>query len=232
LGWGYFLDAKLTLPAAAWETISTKKTDEFPTQVGWWGMQDEELERRFVDMFGDASKGTTFAKLVKYFAGQESVGLVTPNGDGAVAIRIIMLLSKDMDTDIARGVSALFEAAKDHGGEGHASLANDGTYVGESGVTVTLAKGKLTRKAIRDCWAYTEELAMQLYGDALEGFEDAPPKKKAAPKKAKKAAPKKAKKAAPKKNKKPVPKKARKPAAKAKASRPSKKARPRRTSPR
>jgi hypothetical protein len=140
MGWGYFLDARLTLPGAAWLEISNKKTDEFSTPVGWWGMKDKELERRFVDMFGDTSKGLTFAKLVKRFAGKESIGVVSPDEDGAVSIRIVQLLSKDMDTDIARGVAALFEAAKGAGGEGHVSLANDGTYVGEDGVTVTLAK--------------------------------------------------------------------------------------------
>jgi hypothetical protein len=177
MGWGYFLDARLTLPGAAWLEISNKKTDDFPTPVGWWGMKDKELERRFVDMFGDTSKGLTFAKLVKLFERKESIGVVMPDEDGAVSIRIVQLLSKDMDTDVARGVAALFEAAKGAGGEGHVSLANDGTYVGEDGVTVTLAKGKLSRKPIKDSWAYTEHLAMELFGD--EDFLDEPPEKAA-----------------------------------------------------
>jgi hypothetical protein len=188
MGWGYFLDARLTLPGAAWLEISNKKTEAFPTPLGWWGLKDKELERRFVDMFGDTSKGLTFAELVKSFAGKESIGVVSPDEDGAVSIRIVRLLSKDMDTDVARGVAALFEAAKGAGGEGHVSLANDGTYVGEDGVTVTLAKGKLSRKAIKDSWAYTEHLAMELFGDEdfLDEAEDEAPKKKAG----KKAAPK------------------------------------------
>ncbi len=216
MGWGYFLDAHLELPTETWSQLAAKKTDEFPTSVGWWAMKDPVLERRFVDMFGDTSKGMTFAKLVKYFAGRESIGTVTTEG-GRATVRIVTLLSKDMDTDIARGVAALFEAARDARGAGHVSLANDGTYVGEDGVTVTLANGKLTRKAIKDSWAHTEQLAREIFGDEVfedegDDDDDAPPKKavtkkaatkKAATKKAatKKAATKKAatKKAAPKK---------------------------------
>ena len=188
MGWGYFLDARLHLPATAWAELAEKKASDFATPVGWWGLKDKELERRFVDMFGDVSKGLTFAELVKHFSGKESIGVVTPDEDHAVAVRIVTLLSKDMDTDIARGVAAMFEAAKAYPADGHVSLANDGTYVGEDGVTVTLAKGKLSRKAIKDSWAYTEHLAMELFGDEdfLDEADAAPPKKKAG----KKAAPK------------------------------------------
>jgi adenylate kinase len=224
MGWGYFLDARLHLPATAWAELSEKKTSDFATPVGWWGMKDKELERRFVDMFGDVSKGWTFGKLVKHFAGKESIGVVTPDEDGAVAVRIVRLLSKDMDTDVARGVAAMFEAAKAYPADGHVSLANDGTYVGENGVTVTLAKGKLTRKAIKDGWAYTEHLAMELFGeDIFEDLEEEMPKKAA--KASKKVA--KASKPAAKASKKVA--KASKPAAKAskkvaKASKPAAKA--------
>ena len=221
MGWGYFLDARLHLPATAWAELAEKKASDFATPVGWWGLKDKELERRFVDMFGDVSKGLTFAELVKHFSGKESIGVVTPDEDHAVAVRIVTLLSKDMDTDIARGVAAMFEAAKAYPADGHVSLANDGTYVGEDGVTVTLAKGKLSRKAIKDSWAYTEHLAMELFGDEdfLDEADAAPPKKKAGKKAAPKAkatkakaakktaAPKKAapKKAAPKKAAKKAP---------------------------
>ena len=200
MSWGYFVDARLHLPATAWAELSKRKTDEFPTPVGWWGMKDAALERRFIDQFGDVSKSWRFGALVKYFAGTESLGTVTPDENGRVTVRIAMLLSKDMDTDVARGVAALFQAAKDRDGEGSVSLANDGTYVGEDGVIVTLAKGKLSRKAIKDAWAHTEQLARELYGEELYEFEDEPPSpqrkktptKKPAKKPAKKAPTKKA----------------------------------------
>ncbi|MBL8935776.1 MAG: hypothetical protein JNM69_14570 [Archangium sp.] len=201
MSWGYFLDATLTLPDTAWKTISKKKADEFPTKVGWWGLKDPELERRFVDMFGDCTKGWPLAKVVKSFARDESIGAVS-SAKGATTIRILELLNKDMDTDVARGVSALFEAAAPLGGAGSVSLVNDGTYSGEDGATVTLVKGKLSRKRLTDCWALAEKLGAQMFGDDeafldeeefLEASEDeARPTPKAAKKKApKKKAPKK-----------------------------------------
>ncbi len=221
MGWGYFLDARLHLPATAWAELSEKKTSDFATPVGWWGMKDKELERRFVDMFGDVSKGLTFGKLVKHFSGKQSIGVVTPDEDHAVAVRIVTLLSKDMDTDVARGVAAMFEAAKAYPADGHVSLANDGTYVGEDGVTVTLAKGKLSRKAIKDSWAYTEHLAMELFGDEefLDEAEEAPTKK-ASKKVAKTASKKVAKKAVAKASKKVAKKASKKVAKKAAAKAP------------
>lgn len=188
MSWGYFLDATLTLPDAGWKAISNKKTDEFPTKVGWWGLKDPELERRFVDMFGDCSKGWSLAKVVKSFARDESIGTVS-SAKGTTTIRIVELLNKDMDTDVARGVSALFEAAAPLGGAGSVSLVNDGTYSGEDGATVTLAKGKLSRKRLKDCWALAEKLGAQMFGDEDEFLEDedeAPPAPKPAKKKAKK----------------------------------------------
>ncbi len=193
MGWGYFLDATLTLPNAAWKTISPKKTDAFPTKVGWWGLKDPELERRFVDMFGDCSKGWSLAKVVKTFGQGESIATIT-SAKGSTTIRIVDLLSKDMDTDLARGVSALFEAAAPLGGEGSVSLVNDGTYVGEDGATVTLSKGKLSRKRLKDSWALAEKLGALMYGDD-EGFlEDLEDEEEPAPKPVKKKAPAKKKK--------------------------------------
>ena len=180
MGWGYFLDATLTLPDAGWKTISKQKTDDFPTKVGWWALKDAQLERRFVDLFGDCSKGLTLAKLVKRFDREHSIGTVS-SAKGSTTIRIVDLLSSDMDTDVARGVAALFEAAAPLGGEGSVSLVNDGTYVGENGVTVTLAKKKWSRKPLKDSWPLAEKLGAAMFGD-----EEAP-----APKPAKKKAKKK-----------------------------------------
>jgi hypothetical protein len=189
MSWGYFLDATLTLPDAAWKTISKQKTDEFPTKVGWWGLEDPELERRFVDMFGDCSKGWPLEKVVKAFGRGNSIATIT-SAKGSTTIRIVELLDKDMDTDIARGVSALFEAAAPLAGEGSVSLVNDGTYVGEDGATVTLAKGKLTRTRLKDSRAMVEKLGALMFGDFLEGLEDEEPP---APKPANKMAPAKTK---------------------------------------
>lgn len=186
MSWGYFLDATLTLPNAAWKSISTKKTDEFPTKVGWWGLKDPELERRFVDMFGDCSKGWSLAKVVKAFGRGNSIATIT-SAKGSTTIRIVELLDKDMDTDLARGVSALFEAAAPLGGEGTVSLVNDGTYVGEDGATVTLSKGKLSRKPLKGSQAIAEKLGALMFGDDEDFLEDleaeeAPAKKKKATK--------------------------------------------------
>lgn len=190
MSWGYFLDATLTLPDAAWKTISKQKTDAFPTKVGWWGLKDAELERRFVDLFGDCSKGWPLAKVVKAFGRGESIATVT-SAKGSTTIRIVDLLSKDMDTDLARGVSALFEAAAPLGGAGSVSLVNDGTYSGEDGATVTLAKGKLSRKRLKDCWELAEKLGALMYGDDEDFLEDLEDDEAPAPKPAKKKAKKK-----------------------------------------
>jgi len=172
VSWGFFLDARLTVPARAWKTLQRERPERFPTPVGWWGLKDRELERRFIDSCGDVSRHLTFGKLVDRFARmQGSKGEVTTRG-ATTTVRVLTVLDRSGDTDLARGIAALFAAAAPLGGQGAVSLINDGTYVGEDGATVTLKAGAWSRERIDDCWELTEPLAAELFGE--EEVEEAP----------------------------------------------------------
>lgn len=167
MSWGFFLEATLTMKAAQWKSLARARPRDFVTPLGWWGFKDRELERRFIDAYGDVSRGLTFAALVKRF-GKNGVGEVKVLG-GVAKVRILTLLDRSGDTDIARGVAALFEAAV--GAEGAVSLVNDGTYSGEDGVTVTRRDGRLVRSRVKDCNTLIDGLGAELFSGMVESEE-------------------------------------------------------------
>lgn len=197
MSWGYFLELDLAVPTEAWTRIEKSTADTWPAEPGFFGLEEKGLEDMFL---GKLFAGWTIGKAFT-LVGRRNVAKATPDGD-ATRVRVVTLLDKGGDTELARPFASLFLAAKAHGGEGRITLVNDGTYSGENGVVLTLADGKVKTERVKNCWEHVERLGAELFGNLAEGGE-APPAKKAAAKKAavKKTATKKppAKKAATKK---------------------------------
>jgi hypothetical protein len=147
MSWGYLLDVRLSLPDDAWARLAGARAGDHPTSPGWWGFREADLAHRFTVNF-DGGRGFddwTFERVIRSFSRPESIGSISSDG-GITSVRVASLLDRSGETYIARSFAALFEAARAAGGSGSVSLINDGTYSGEDGVTVTLAKGKLTKK--------------------------------------------------------------------------------------
>jgi hypothetical protein len=198
MSWGYFLELDLVLSERAWKEIKDAPANNWPAEPGFFGLKEKELERMFLSAdVADWKIGRALEALAK----GEAVATETTD-KGVTRVHVVTLLDKSGETYFARPFASLFLAAKEHAGEGHIALVNDGTYSGEDGVILTLSNGKVKLERIKDCWPHVERLGAAVYGD-LEELEEleAPPKpKKAAPSKktaSKKSAP--SKKTAPKK---------------------------------
>ncbi|MBL8716042.1 MAG: hypothetical protein JNL79_08600 [Myxococcales bacterium] len=176
MSWGYFLELDLTLPTEAWARIQKSTADTWPAEPGFFGLKEKGLEDMFLGkLFAGWTIGKAFA-----LVGRRNITKAVTEGD-VTRLRVVTLLDKSGDTEIARPFASLFLAAQAHGGEGRLTLVNDGTYSGEEGVVLTLAKGKVKTERVKNCWDYVERLGAELFGSFEDG---APPTKKAVTKKA------------------------------------------------
>jgi hypothetical protein len=94
---------------------------------------------------------------------------VVTEQSGVTSVRLIALLDRSGDTEVAKPVAALFDAAAKAGGSGHIQLVNDGSYRGDGGVCVTIDQGKLVRSRLADARPLCKALVSAVYGpmDAL-----------------------------------------------------------------
>lgn len=193
MSWGYFFELDLSLSESAWKQIKDTPASTWPAEPGFFGLKEKALEQMFLS--GEVADWK-IGRAIEALSKGEAVATATTKA-GVTHVRVVTLLDKSGEPYFARPFVSLFLAAKEHGGEGRIALVNDGTYSGESGVTLTLSKGKVKAEAIQDCWPHVERLGAEVYGD-LEELEEPIPKKAPAKKaSAKKAAP--AKKASAKK---------------------------------
>jgi hypothetical protein len=165
MSWGYFVDLKLTMPAAAWKKVSEQKAGASKLAAGWSGLDDAGLEESFGQPF---SEGDTLTKVLKGAAyhGPETVHHVDEH-DGVTSVRICLLLDKST-LELAYPLAALLHAARDTGvAKGALRLVNDGTAPGEDGVEIALVKNKLTKTKVEDQGAIAEEIVGDLYGDLV-----------------------------------------------------------------
>ncbi len=183
MSWGYFFELDLTLSESAWRQIKDTPANEWPAEPGFFGLKEKALEQMFLaPEVADWKIGRALEALSR----GEAVATATSHA-GVTRIRVATLLDKSGETYFARPFASLFLAAKEHGGEGRIALVNDGTYAGESGVILTLSKGKVKAAPIKDCWPHVERLGAEVYGDLEEP--SAPIPKKQAKKKTKDAKP-------------------------------------------
>ncbi|MBK7395297.1 MAG: hypothetical protein IPJ34_03090 [Myxococcales bacterium] len=176
MSWGYFLELDLALPTEAWARIQKSTADTWPAEPGFFGLKEKGLEEMFLGkLFAGWTIGKAFA-----LVGRRNVAKAVSEGD-VTRLRVVTLLDKSGDTELARPFASLFLAAQAHGGEGRLALINDGTYSGEDGVVLTLAKGKVKTERAKNCWEHVERLGAEVFGSFEDG---APAAKKAATKKA------------------------------------------------
>lgn len=160
MSWGFFLDLELAVPTAAWGAVQRTTSAELGSQ--WWGFEEVELEHAF----GKAGfERMPFLQVFGFWIdGVSCVKQVSEDGR-MTTIRLVALLDRSGDTQVAGTVAAMFEAASKVGGEGRIRLVNDGTYVGEDGVEVAILDGRLERSRIDG----SNELAAEL-GAELEAY--------------------------------------------------------------
>lgn len=204
MSWGYFLDLELSVPTQAWKQLQAIEGRALP--AGWWGFAKAELEERFGA--GPAFDAVTFKKVLGWFHdGQSSVKKIEETS-GRTSIRLIALLDRGGDTQVARPIAAAFDAAAKVGGVGRIQLVNDGSYVGEPGVSVTIAEGTLSRERLSRDRGRADGLRAAIYPELnVDAYVSAAPARavdrptaREVPKKDAKKAPKKDAKKAPKKS--------------------------------
>jgi hypothetical protein len=158
MSWGFYADLQLALPTATWKEIGEQRPSETVLTPGWSGLADKALEAEFAKPF---SEKKTFAQLLASpaYKGAQTINTVKRTKD-ATRVRICVLLDKST-LELAYPLVALLHSARE-AGTGALRLVNDGTYGGEGGAVITLAKGKLTSKRVKDCWPLVEELGQAL----------------------------------------------------------------------
>lgn len=172
MSWGYFLDLNLTLPTSEWKRLGKTKTGDHHIAPEWWGLAEAGLAERFTAPDFDR---TTLAQAIATFRREEAIGKVEVAGANT-KIRVCALLDRGGDPGIAKSIAALVDAAKAKA-KGTLRLVNDGSYAGEDGVEITVARGKLSRKAITDCVEYSQKLGTEILGgERAEDDAEAPPK--------------------------------------------------------
>ena len=195
MSWGFFLDLNLTLPTTEWKRIAKTKTRDHGIEARLWGFKDEAY---LGEMFSRNNfENTKIGDAVKSFDRDDSQGTVDSDGD-VTRLRLVQLLDRGGEPDIAKAIAALVEASKATA-TGTLRLVNDGSYGGEDGVEIQVARGKLSRKRIKDAQRRSMELGTELFGEqavpdgdmvqqvlALFGVAPAKPKAKAKAKPTKK----------------------------------------------
>jgi hypothetical protein len=166
MSWGYFADLQLSLDTKAWEKLCAQKPADVVLEAGWSGFDDDGLEKAFSRPFGARD---TFARLLATpaFNGRETVNRAVTRG-ATTSVRICIMLDKS-SLELAYPLATLFEAARASPAQGKFRLVNDGTYVGENGVALTLSGGKIIKETITD----TEELVTSLAGELFSATMEA-----------------------------------------------------------
>jgi hypothetical protein len=163
MSWGFLVDLHLKLSRDAWTRLQKRTPGETSLADGWSGLEDAGLERSFGRPW---SQDATYRELLPRYADAESIVQIDASGD-PVAIRVCVIVDKST-LENAYPLAALLHAAAAEAGEGTLRLVNDGTYSGESGSVIALARGSVTAAAIADD-AVLEELSAEL----LERIEQA-----------------------------------------------------------
>ena len=160
MSWGFYLDLDLHLPTLEWRRLQSTTGSALPS--GWWGFEDADLERRFGGghLFADA----TFARVFSFWKHARSCSKLVTEQDGVTSVRLIAFLDRSGDTEVAKPVAALFDAAAKVGGVGHIQLVNDGSYSGEDGVCLTIDHGTLVRARLTDARPLSQALSSAVYG--------------------------------------------------------------------
>jgi len=179
MSWGFFLDLDLSVPTKTWKVLQASTPSDLP--AGWWGFNEDELEVRFTgDLFDDIN----VKKVLSLFTDGESSAKSITERAATTRIELCTLLDRGGDTQVAKPFAALVEAASKVGGVGHIQLVNDGSYSGEAGVRVTLAKGVLVREPVANQRELREVLLARVYPDLeheLEKYRSPTAKQRMAP---------------------------------------------------
>lgn len=155
MSWGFLVDLDITVPTQAWKVLKAERPRDVSLARGWSGLVETSLE----EAFGRPYTGDdTFAKVLKWKWGPESIVLHEPVGD-RTRIRVCVVLEKSQ-LDHAFPLAALLEAARTVGGAGSLRFVNDGTSGAEDGSQLTLADGTIEATPLE---AYEDHL------DALTG---------------------------------------------------------------
>jgi hypothetical protein len=165
MSWGYFVDLNVVMASGEWKRLCARRLGEGKLAAGWSRLEDAGLEKALGRAF---SGDETFTKVLKgkAYHAEDVVHRIEDDGDVA-AVRICLLLDKSL-LELAYPLALIFEAArKVEGATGTLRIVNDGSAPGENGVELSLAKKKITHKKIEDCFAVTEELMAELYGDLV-----------------------------------------------------------------
>jgi hypothetical protein len=161
VGWAFYLDVDVTVPASAWPAIEAATPASQAIAAGWWGFADAALEAVFTSPDCD---GMTAGSALAAFAHAQGVCRIERGKD--VHVRLCTLLDERGEPYLAKPIAALVDAACGHG-RGHVALVNE-----QGGVRVTLAGNALARERIAEPVALAEQLATLVYGtfvdDAVE----------------------------------------------------------------
>ncbi len=166
MSWGFFADLHLTVSSEAWKRLSERKPSEIPLKRGWSALTDQGLEEAFG---ASSTKKETFAQALasERYRGANAVHRVVKKG-AKTTVRVGLLLDKSR-LELAHPLATLLEAARDDASaKGSLQLVNDGTYAGEDGAELTLAKGKLVRKRIANASERVEALTEELVSKATK----------------------------------------------------------------
>ena len=178
MGWAYFLDLELRVPAAAWPALEAATPSRQGIALGWWGFADAALEQPFV---ADDCNDMTAASALAAFLYVQGVCKIDRGGE--VTVRMCTLLDERSESYLVKPLAALIDAARGVG-TGRIALVNDGTHPGEGGVSVMVTGATVTRERIADPAPLAERLATQVFGAFVDDTDDEPPKPKK-PRKAK-----------------------------------------------
>ena len=171
MSWAYFADLRLAVHDGAWARISARRPRDVTLAEGWSGLEEEALEEAFGR---HSTKDDTFATVLRgeAYTAPETVHDITTVGD-TTTVRVCLVLDKSL-LDLAYPLATLLQAAREAGAEGSLRLVNDGTYAGEDGVELKLAKGKITKKKLRDSWKIVEALGAEIFGLGMGDEIEAP----------------------------------------------------------
>ena len=198
MSWGFYCDLEVTVPTADFQRIWKTKTNAHALPSPIFGFESDELERMFTVSGGSEQfPNVPLKNLVRWFKSYSGRSTMTDRA-GETTFRGCMCIDRSADPWIARTVAALLYATQSSG-RGHLLLVNDGSYSGEGGVLLQLAKGEVRRTLVADCRPLTALLFSALFeGSELPSAEElinvaastdsanrAPGKKKSSTKKAK-----------------------------------------------
>jgi HEAT repeat protein len=167
MSWAYFADLHLTVSTPSWTRLAERKPSEISLKPGWSALSDKALEEA---LGAPSTKQGTFAQALanESYRGPNTVHRIVQKG-AKTTVRVCLLLDKSV-LDLAYPLATLLEAARDDASaKGTLRLVNDGTYSGEEGAELTLAKGRLARKRIENASLLVEDLTEEIFSKETKG---------------------------------------------------------------